>query len=168
MSDQQKPQVYLIYGISDSGRREVIFDLIESGIDHDKTVLYFRPEEEPCCSFDKKLEALENVSVVTWKLSATTIKHEPVKASPQKVIFLAPGNCNAADVAEALKKWMNGNQCQIARIVTVVHCAFLSQNMNALPWFDACIHFSDVILLNRRENVSNKWIKDFESSYRKQ
>jgi hypothetical protein len=168
MPNQQKPQVYLIYGIPDSGRREILFDLIESGIDQDESVLYFHPKEEPHSPFDEQIEALKNVSVVNWTLKGTTIQHGPIKAAPRKVIFLAPGVCNPADVAEALKQWTDGNQCQIARIITVVHCAFLSQNTKAAPWFDACIHFSDVILLSRREDVSNKWVKDFEDGYRKQ
>ncbi|MGK0177153.1 MAG: hypothetical protein ACJAT5_000277 [Lentimonas sp.] len=168
MSDQQKPQTYFIYGIPDSGRRKILFDLIESGIDHDEPVLYFRPEEEPRSSFDEQLEALKNVSIVTWTLSGTTIKHSSIKSAPRKVIFLAPRTCDPADAAEALKQWTDGNQCQIARIITVVHCAFLSQNENAFPWFDACIHFSDVVLLGRRETVPNKWVKDFEVGYQKQ
>ncbi len=168
MSNPQKPQVYFIYGIPNSGRREILFDLIEAGLDHDEPVLYFRPEEEPDSLFDQKLEALKNVSVATWKLVGTTLQHGSIKAAPRKVIFLAPGACDPADAAEALKQWTDGNQCQIARIITVVHCTFLSQNKSALPWFDACIHFSDVILLNRRENVTNKWVKDFEEEYHKQ
>ena len=163
-----KPQVYFIYGIPHSGRREILLDLIESGMDAGEPILYFRPEDEPQSPLDERLEALNNVSVVSWKLSGATIRHGSVKAAPQKIVFLAPGNSDPADAAEALKTWIDGNQCRIARIITVVHCAFLSRNESALPWFDACIHFSDVILLNRRENVSNKWVKDFEVGYRKQ
>ena len=163
-----KPQVYFIYGIPESGRREILFDLIETGINPSEPALYFRPKDELHSPFDEQLEALKNVSVVDWNLSGTTIRHGSIKAAPKKVIFLAPGACNPADAAEALKTWVDGNQCQIARIITVVHCAFLSENENALPWFNACIHFSDVILLNRRENVPNKWVKDFEDGYLKQ
>ena len=168
MTDLQKPQVYLIYGIQQSGRREILFDLIESGIDPDEQILYFCPKDEPHSPFDEKLESLSNVSCTSWNISGVTIKHGSIKASPQKIFFLAPGTSNPADIAEALKIWIDGNQCQIARIITIIHCHLLSQNKEMLPWFEACIHFSDVVLLNRRENVSNKWIKDFETSYRKQ
>lgn len=167
MIDSPRPQVYLIYGIPQSGRREILFDLIESGIDSGEQVLYFRPENEPHSPFDEKLETLNNVSCTRWNLSGTTIRHGSIKAAPQKIIFLAPGAGNPVDIAEALKTWTDGNQCQIARIITIVHCNFLSQNEKALLWFGACIHFSDAVLLNRRENVSNKWVKDFETSYRK-
>ena len=168
MNTPLKPQVYLVYGITDSGRREILLDLIESGTDKEKPVLYFRPEQEPHSPTDESLKALENVSVVNWQLSGTKIRHGSIKAAPQTIFFLAPGNSDPADVAEALKTWVDGNGCQLARIITVVHCSFLSQTENALPWFNACIHFSDIVLLNRRENVTNTWVKNFELGYRKQ
>ena len=162
------PLVYLIYGIPDSGRRDVLFDLIEGGIPKEEQVLYFRPEGEAASPFDEQIEALENVSVVSWKLSDAKVTHGDISAAPDKIIFLAPGTSDPADVAEALKSWTDHNTCQLARIITVAHCAFLSKNAAAQSWIDACIHFSDVVLLNRREDVGNKWIKDFEQGYHKQ
>lgn len=37
-----------------------------------------------------------------------------------------------------------------------------------IPWFDACVHFSDVVLMNRREDVPNKWFSDYEGRFRKE
>ena len=167
MSDQA-PLVYLIYGIPNSGRRDVLFDLIDGGLEGKEQVLYFRPEGEVASPFDEQIEALDTVSIVDWKLSDATVIHGQIDAAPEKIIFLAPGNCDPADAAEAIKTWTDLNSCQIARIITVVHCAFLSENSTAKAWFDACVHFSDVVLLNRREGVNNKWVKDFEVGYRKQ
>jgi hypothetical protein len=162
------PQVYLIYGIPRSGRREVIFDLIDGGIDAAEQVLYFRPQDEASTPFDEQLEALDNVNVVHWQLRDAKVTHGAIQSAADKIIFLAPGNSDPADVAEALKSWIDHNACELARIITLTHCAFLSQQPSAHAWFDACIHFSDIVLLNRREGVSNKWVKDFESRYRKQ
>ncbi|HBM86857.1 MAG TPA: hypothetical protein DD423_08845 [Opitutae bacterium] len=167
MSDTP-PLVYLIYGIPGSGRREVLFDLIDGGIDAKEQVLYFRPEDEASTPFDEQLEALDNVSVVSWKLSDAKVTHGPINAAPDKIIFLAPGRSDPADAAEALKTWVDHNDCELARILTVTHCAFLSEHPKAKAWFDSCIHFSDIVLLNRREDVNNKWIKDFEDGYHKQ
>jgi len=167
MSDQA-PLVYLIYGIPGSGRRDVLFDLIDGGLEGKEQVLYFHPEGEAASPFDEQLEALDTVSIVDWKLSDASVIHGQIDAAPEKIIFLAPGNSDPADAAEAIKTWTELNNCQIARIITVVHCAFLSDNSAAKAWFDACVHFSDVVLLNRREGVNNKWVKDFEVGYRKQ
>lgn len=164
---EQNPQIYFVFGIPDSGRRELIFDLVEGGIPSEESVLYFRPEGEPASNFDEQLEALENLSVVSWRLDAGKVKHGKISAAPQKIIFLAPGASDPADCAEALKQWSEHNQCAIARILTVLHCQFLSEQPAARAWFDACIHFSDVVLLNRREAAGNKWVKDFEAEFKK-
>jgi hypothetical protein len=165
MSDA--PLVYLVFGIPNSGRREVIFDLIEGGIPASEQVLYFRPEGEASNAHDEQIEALENVSVVSWKLKDSKVTHGKITAAPEKIIFLAPGLSDPSDCAEALKTWTDHNHCQIARLITVVHCHFLAEHEKAKAWFDACIHFSDVVLLNRREEAGNKWVKDFETAYKK-
>jgi hypothetical protein len=165
---EQAPLVYLIYGIPGSGRREVLFDLIDGGLEGKESVLYFHPEGEVASPFDEQLEALDSVSIVNWKLSNAKVTHGAINAAPERIFFLAPGTSDPADVAEAIKTWTDHNHCEIARIITVVHCAFLSEHNAAESWFDACIHFSDVVLLNRREGVNNKWVKDFEVGYRKQ
>ncbi len=163
----EKPLVYLVFGVPGSGRREVIFDLIEGGIPSTEQVLYFRPEGEAACAFDEQLEALENVNVVSWQLKDSKVAHGKISAAPEKIIFLAPGTSDPADCAEALKTWTDHNQCQIARLFTVVHCHFLMEQPKAQAWFDACIHFSDIVLLNRREDVGNKWIKELETAHKK-
>jgi hypothetical protein len=165
MSDA--PLVYFIFGIPNSGRREVIFDLIEGGIPASEQVLYFRPEGEAASAHDEQIEALKNVSVVSWKLKDSKVTHGKITAAPEKIIFLAPGTSDPSDCAEALKAWTEHNHCQIARLITVVHCHFLAKNEKAKAWFDACIHFSDVVLLNRREEAGNKWVRDFENAYKK-
>lgn len=165
---EQPPLVYLIYGITGSGRREVLFDLIDGGLEGKEQVLYFRPEGEAASPFDEQLEAIDTVSIVDWKLSDAKVTHGEISAAPEKIIFLAPGNSDPADAAEAVKTWTELNNCQMARVITVVHCAFLSENSAAQAWFDACIHFSDIVLLNRREDVNNKWVRAFEIGYQKQ
>jgi len=164
----QAPLVYLVYGISASGRRDVIFDLIEGGIDPKASVLYFRPEGSEDSPIDERIQALSNVSVVPWKLSGAKVMHGKISAAPEKIIFLAPGTADPADVAEAIKNWTDHNHCEIARIITVVHSCFLMEQPAAQAWFDACIHFSDIVLLNRRETVDNKWVKHFEQRYTKE
>tara|TARA_B100001027_G_scaffold135358_1_gene93849 strand:- start:5526 stop:6260 length:735 start_codon:yes stop_codon:yes gene_type:complete len=161
------PLVYLVFGIPNSGRREVILDLVEGGISETEQVIFFRPEGEAACDYDEQIEALDNVSVIGWKLEDSKVTHGKISAAPKKILFLAPGLSDPSDCAEAIKTWSDHNNCQIARIITVTHCHFLSEHPKARAWFDACIHFSDVVLLNRREEAGNKWVRDFENAYKK-
>ena len=69
-----------------------------------------------------------------------------------------------------LKTWADHNDCQLARILTVdalrLSCPSTApkRKRGSMP----VSTFSDVVLLNRREGVNNKWVKDFEDGYRKQ
>ncbi len=159
--------VYLIFGIPDSGRREVLFDLIEGGLLEKERALYFRPKSEAASGFDAKIEALDHVDRIEWELVDSKVKHGPISAAPEKIFFLAPGTGDPADVAEALKSWIDHNGCELARIISVIHCSFLAKNEAARAWFDACIHFSDIVLLGRREDVDAQWLKDFQARQRK-
>jgi len=163
----ERPLVYLLYGIPDSERRSVLFDLIEGGLPSTEQVLYFRPKGEISSPFDEQIEALDNVNVVEWELAESKVKHGRINAAPEKIIFLSPGLADPAEVAEALKAWIDHNDCELGRIITVLNCGFLDREEKSKAWFDACIHFSDVVLLSRRESVDNKWVKDFETQYRK-
>ena len=165
--DEARSMVYLVYGVPKSGRRKIIFDLIEGGIPLSENVLYCKPEDIDYCYFDEQIESLQNVDVLSWKLKGNKITHGKISAAPEKIIFLAPSASNPADCAEALKTWTEHNQCQVARLITVVHCSFLMNQPKALAWFEACIHFSDIVLLNRREGVDNRWLRDFEAKYKK-
>lgn len=165
---EQTPQIYLIYGAQGAGRREALFDLIEGGVEPSTQVLYFQPEVDPPCPFDEQLDALENVSIVKWKLDGPKVTHGKISAAPEKIFFIAPGDSDPADAAEALKTWSDHNNCEIVRILTVVHCGLLSEKPGAQAWYDACIHFSDMVLLNRREGVNNKWVKALEDRFSKE
>ncbi|MGC6605736.1 MAG: hypothetical protein ACON5O_03155 [Lentimonas sp.] len=162
------PLVYLIFGIPDSGRREIIFDLITDGVGSELSILYFRPKGETPCGFDDRIEALENVCKVDWTLNQTKVMHGKIDAAPELILFLAPGTSDPSDCAEAVKSWMDHNECQLGRVITVVHCGFLEEKPDALSWHKACIHFSDVILLNRRESNSNRWLKNFKEEFKQE
>lgn len=165
--DEARPLVYLVYGLPKSGRRKIIFDLIEGGIPAAQKVLYFQPKDTAPCSYEDQITALQNVEVLPWELKENKITHGKILAAPEKIIFLSPDASDPADCAEALKSWTEHNQCQVARLITVVHCRFLINQPKALTWFEACIHFSDIVLLSRREGVDNRWVKDFIDNYKK-
>lgn len=56
---------------------------------------------------------------------------------------------------------------QLVRILTVVNSRLASENAGLKLWFDACVRFSDVVLLNKRTGVPNKWISDYRQRFEK-
>lgn len=163
----ESPKVYLILGPNGSGRRALLADFIDS-LESESSVLYFKHRDEIINDYDSPLESLNAVSTVFWSVEGSKIKHESISVSPSSIFFIAPASIDLADVMEGLKGWLSKNDCQLTRILTLVHCQSLSENDSQNDWYEAAIHFSDMVLLNRREGVSEKWIKDWVTDKKKQ
>ena len=160
-------KVYLILGPNGSGRRALLSDFIDS-LESKSSVLYFKHRDEIINDYDSSLESQNSVSTVLWSVEGSKIKHEPISVSPSSIFFIAPASIDLADVIEGLKGWLSKNDCKLTRIITVIDCKNLSENSSQNSWYEAAVHFSDMVLLNRREGVSEKWIKDFVTEKKKQ
>ena len=164
----ERPMVYVLFGIPSSGRRAILRDLIEGGLEKDTHVLYFKPKGEPPSTEDSSIADLDTVTISEWELQDARLLHDKIEAAPDIIFFLAPGTSDPADVAESIESWAERNHCDVARLLTIVHCTFLKNQPEAKAWYDACIHFSDIVLLNQRKKEDNKWIRQFETGYSKQ
>jgi hypothetical protein len=157
--------VYLLLGTPGSGRRQLLLDLIKNGTGLEDSIHVLLPPDEPPQAAEEVLSALPNVSLSRSEALPTQL-NEPI---PQTCFYVASGHSNPVDVVEKWKEFLLQNQgrFELARILTVVHCQFLIENPSARPWYDACIHFSDVVLLNHREAAGNKWVADFQKEFEK-
>jgi hypothetical protein len=159
MAEAEKPLVYIVLGVAGSGRREVIADLLEGGLAEGDRAVVFLSERETADPSDARLGEIQRWS---WTDGAVT---GAVPPGATHVFFVTDGRGNPVDQIEALKPWIEGNGAELGRILTVVHCSFAEQHHEMLAWYDACIHFSDVALLNRRDGVANKWLSEFRRRY---
>lgn len=159
MAEVEKPLVYVILGVVGSGRREILADLVEGGLGGEARPVVFLSDREPADPAEARLG-----EVGRWTWNDGVIAAE-VPAGATHLFFVTDGRSNPVDQVEALKPWIEGNGAELGRVVTVVHCSFAERHHEMLAWYDACIHFSDVALLNRREGVANKWLSDFRRRY---
>lgn len=157
-----KPLVYLILGTAGSGRRAVLADLIEGGLDAaDRPAVLISEAEKPS-EVDAKLPG-----VTRWRWTGDLIEAAwPAEAT--HVFFITDGRENPVDQIEVFKAWLEAHEGELARVVCVVDCQLAEKNSPLLAWYDACVHFSDVVLLNRREGVANKWMSDFQAHFKGQ
>ena len=81
------------------------------------------------------------------------------------MFFFTDGRRNPVDQVEAFQAWLAASGGELARILCVINCGLAAQHKELLAWFDACVHFADVVLLNRRDGVANKWMSDFQARY---
>ena len=157
MSDQ--PLVYIILGAAGSGRREILADLITDGLTGDDRAAVLLSDTEAPDEFDAKLPGLAR-----WMWTGESIDGRlPPEAT--HVFFVTDGRRNPVDQLEAGKAWLEAQGGELGRILCVVNCQLAEKHPSLLAWYEACVHFSDVVLLTRREGVGNKWLSEFRAHF---
>lgn len=154
-----KPLVYLILGAAGSGRREVLLDLIAGGLPDDARPQVLLSADEAATEADAKLPRSARWTWAGEAIEAT------VAPDATHVFLMADGRGNPVDLVEAAKPWIDLVGGEIGRILCVINCQLAEAQPPLLAWFDACVHFSDVVLLNHREGVANKWMSEFQRRY---
>lgn len=158
--------VYFILGTPGSGRRAIVRDLVENGLAAEDKALVLLAESEAPDSVDAKLAALPNVEVRRWAWAEPALP--PLEFGAATVFFLADSRVSPIDQLEALKPWLEDHGATLARIFCVVDCQLAEKQPVLRQWFDACIHFADVVFLTRREGLANKWLSDFIAHFKDQ
>jgi hypothetical protein len=149
-----------VLGAAGSGRREILADLIEGGLGEGDRPAVLVSQEEPADAADARLPGAGR-----WRMRPEAGIEAEFPGDATHVFILTDGRRNPVDQIEALKDWLAGQAAELARVVCVVDCRLGERNPRLFAWFEACIHFSDVVLLARREGVSNKWIGDFRREF---
>jgi hypothetical protein len=162
MSSSAKPLVYLILGAAGSGRREMVADLIDGGLAAGAKPAVLLAADEPASELDPKLPGLARW---TWTGEAIDAALPP---DATQVFFITQGRGSPVEQIDVFKPWLEAQGGELARVITVVNCSLAEKNPPLLAWYEACVHFSDIVLLNRREGVANKWLSDFLAYFQDQ
>ena len=157
-----KPLVYLVLGAAGSGRREVLADLIEAGLVEADRAAVLRSEGETADAFEARLPA-----VTRWRWTEDETIDGELPRDATHVFFVADGRINPVEQIEVFKAWFEVQGGELARVLAVVNCQLAEKNPPLLAWYEACVHFADVVLLNKREGVANKWLSDFQAHFKK-
>ena len=151
--------LYLILGAPDSGRRAIVRDIMSEGLSGDACGLALTPEKVP-----------QEPDFATWHWENNAFRLPDETAAPEVshlFLSISPALDLADQIEAALALLASQDDLALGRILLVIHCGLLRDAPPELEsWHDACAHFADVALLNRREGVSNRTVKDFEERYR--
>jgi hypothetical protein len=157
-----KPLIYLILGAAGSGRREIVADLVAGGLGEGDCALMLLSEGETAGGSDARPGPAPHWRWIDGRIES------PGFGAATHVFLIADGRRNPVDQIEAFLAWLPASGGELARIVCVVHCGLAARHHEFLAWYDACVHFADVVLLNHREGVGNKWMSDFQARYASQ
>jgi len=159
----EKPLVYLILGAADSGRREVLADLVDGGLNEGDKSIVLLAASETASEHDLKLGELKRW---TWSEGMISTPDDVMADGVTHVFVVTDGRSNPIDQIEGFKPWIDANGGELGRVLCVVNCQFAEKHKPLIAWYEACIHFSDIVLLARREGVANKWLSDFQSRFK--
>ncbi len=150
--------LYLVLGAPDSGRRAIVQDLIEGGLTEEESALSLTNEKSPDG---------EGLTKWRWENGSFHIPEKTDDTQPSHQFLIFSPYLDLADQIEASLDLLDSDEgLTLARILFVVHCGLLEETSPQLrDWHDACAHFTDVALLNRREVENNKKIKEFKEHY---
>lgn len=167
MSSSSPTPVYLVLGTPGAGRRALVADLIANGLEPAETKLVLLAAGEAPVAADASLAKLANTRVERWTWTAPDLPAVPL-ASAGTVFLLTDPKVSVVDQLEAAKPWLAANGGEIGRVLCVVDCQLAEREPALRGWYEACIHFSDVVFLARREGVANKWLSDFIAHFTSQ
>lgn len=157
-------ELYIILGTPGSGRRDIAAQLLD-GLPGGARVYVSRAENpDPA---DATLAALDEVEVMDWFTDGANLEITDAQNAPDRVVFITEGARNPVDQMEILAALAPRLGWSVTRVITVVDCRLAHAKPALDDWFKACIHFSDAVLLNRREGVPPSFDRDFSESYRK-
>jgi len=161
------PLLYLVLGCRGSDQFLAVADLIEFGTDkEDKSLVLVSGADlaEGAEAFEapRRAASLERYDWTESGFSTGAI------GDADYVFLVSDGVSDPSDFVEAFHQWLPESGCELARVITVLHCDLAARRRVAMDWFECCIHFSDVVLLSKREKVSNRQMKDFLSYYDEQ
>lgn len=106
--------------------------------------------------------------VAEWSLLNGTIEFSE-DLSPTRAHLLLYGRPEFADnLIEALVDGYRNSLFEMGRIATHVHSGWCSSDETARAWYEASIHFSDLVLLDNREEVEDPWVRNYQEKFRKQ
>lgn len=158
------PLVYLMLGCKGSGQFQIVSDLIDFGADKNEvSAVYHSAADADDAAAEFKVRSRE-ASLGQYRWDDGVFELEIV-GEPDLVFVVADGLADPADFVEAFHGWLPKSGCELGRVMTALNSELAIARHEAFAWFDCCIHFSDVVLLAKRENVGNKEMKRFLDHY---
>jgi len=164
-------QVYLVLGLPGSGRHELIANLIEDGLPDVPAVSVYAAAGDAIAASDETKPAPSKLAKVTMVPFTFAKDHfvvppegEP-KRAPETVFFVANGRASVIDQMEAFPPWLKSRGWEMARILLVVDCTLGAAQPKVEEWYDACVHFADCVLFNRRNALNQTWMQQFQKKF---
>lgn len=158
-------RVYLLLGLLGTGRWELLSRVGATELDRDERIGVLWPDVEWDRVEDQEIPP--KLDLGRWGIADGKLRTQWPTTDDGVVFWVAPGTGNPADFIEAVPGVLTALGAALGQIVTLVDCGKLVAESRLAAWYDCCIHFSDTVLLGGRDGVEERWIREYEESFRK-
>ncbi len=160
--------LYFILGNAGARRRTILADLVGEGLmPTDRATVLLSDAEAPDAAGDAAL-AQTGARIARWTWAKPEMEFE-IPDDATHLFLVADGRSNPVDQVEALHELLlMRTDVRLARVIFIADAALLHAKAELQPWYDACAHYADVVLLTRVEGLDQKWLNGFEKRYRDQ
>tara|TARA_B100001248_G_scaffold262589_1_gene259707 strand:- start:4087 stop:4812 length:726 start_codon:yes stop_codon:yes gene_type:complete len=147
--------IYYILGTPNSGRKTLVQDLIQTGLPEGTHPLVLMADTE----LDS--QTFTEAQVQAWKMDEGKIVTPDLEDNWDTLFFINEGSTNPVDQIEAFAAWLKEHDLTLTRAITLLDCHLAHKQPELAPWYQACVHFSDVVLLNFKNESQPKGFKEF-------
>ena len=171
--DFNRPWLFVILGTPDSGRRAGLLDLIENDPTDVGSNVVLMSRADGVTEAARSLDASHAGQLVPWSWDDGVIQCNALSAGAgsarDRIFLITEPLRNPVDQLEAIVGFAERMQFRIGRIFTWIDCRRAVAHTKELEkWLDACVHFSDCVMLSRRDGIPGKQIQEIEDRYKKQ
>lgn len=155
--------LYVLLSTPNCGAETLVKDAVES-------VYLYNGDVITLCTSPKFIEEQqftslsEKLSVVPYSFTGQELSF-PV--GEEDILLVWDYRDDVIDLMEALVQFLADHEMELGGIATLVDCQLTKDSKEFKKWIDACIHFTDTVILGNRAEVSNQWLKEFEEHYTK-
>lgn len=161
------PEIYIWIGLPGSGRRKLLYDVTSTTRKPEDSTLFLFSKQEADAETNFDGLPQTTTSLFDWSVNGFEIENFPEEA-PSQIFWLLQGNANPVDQLETLKSWLVTRGWPLTRIITVVSARLIEEHPKLKAYYEACIHFSDMVLINQREGLPADWSRKFTQKYEKE
>ncbi|MGJ3242328.1 MAG: hypothetical protein ACFE0O_05135 [Opitutales bacterium] len=171
----ERPRLYYFIAPPTTGRDPLLADLVDSTFDPEEPVILLEEPGDPLApEIRSSLKGRPGTVIVPWRFDAATHRFTTEALNPgagtgeETLLALPDGAGPLVDQLEGLQGFLRRMDFRLARIVCLLDCGLAAEDDQALAFYKACIHFSDVILLTNRKAAGNAWVQQLLSRYEKE
>ncbi|MDP0501727.1 MAG: hypothetical protein Q7P63_16660 [Verrucomicrobiota bacterium JB022] len=153
--------LYIILGVNPADRILLADFLIRTGWEASEKVSLWLEEADLPTTEHKLARQIQIEAIAS---GTPTI---PAGEESEAAFLLPPLGDDPRDWLEAVRGWQEEFDLDLARIITIFDCPAVHDHPSLRQWYDACMHFSDVLLFSHRDAVEKKWVSELERDLQK-